>query len=127
VKLCAHEVDGLRERLSTTGDRHRAVRARDDDQRATTPRSRIRDTAARTPRKGYADHDRTRDVLSAANGKALIFMPARHDTTASDRDGLRRVTSVDSVGAEIGVTTKQQASLVGAVSAAARSAASSAA
>jgi len=50
-------------------------------------------------------------VLQAANGKPLIFMPARHDHhRVQTGDGYAAYVAGQVVGAEIGVTTNEQAS-----------------
>ena len=50
-------------------------------------------------------------VLEAANGKPLIFMPARHDHhRVQTGDGYAAFVAGQIVGAEIGVTTDEQAS-----------------
>jgi nicotinate phosphoribosyltransferase len=50
-------------------------------------------------------------VLEAANGKPLIFMPARHDHhRIQTGDGYAAYIAGQIVGAEIGVTTNEQAS-----------------
>jgi nicotinate phosphoribosyltransferase len=50
-------------------------------------------------------------VLEAANGKPIIFMPARHDHhRVQTGDGYAAYTAGQVVGAEIGVTTDEQAS-----------------
>src|SRR6186997_2101641 len=50
-------------------------------------------------------------VLEAANGKPIIFMPARHDHHRNQTgDGYAAYVAGQVVGAEIGVTTDEQAS-----------------
>jgi len=50
-------------------------------------------------------------VLEAANGKSIIFMPARHDHhRIQTGDGYAAYVAGQIVGAEIGVTTNEQAS-----------------
>src|SRR6266446_2132004 len=50
-------------------------------------------------------------VLEAANGKSIIFMPARHDHhRVQTGDGYAAYVAGQVVGAEIGVTTDEQAS-----------------
>jgi nicotinate phosphoribosyltransferase len=50
-------------------------------------------------------------VLEAANGKSIIFMPARHDHhRIQTGDGYAAYVAGQVVGAEIGVTTNDQAS-----------------
>src|SRR5260370_33825308 len=50
-------------------------------------------------------------VLQAANGKPIIFMPARHDhRRVQTGDGYAAYVAGQVVGAEIGVTTDEQAS-----------------
>jgi nicotinate phosphoribosyltransferase len=51
------------------------------------------------------------EVLTAANGKPVIFMPARHDHwRVQTGDGYAAYTAGQVVGAPIGVTTDEQAS-----------------
>jgi nicotinate phosphoribosyltransferase len=51
------------------------------------------------------------NVLRAANGKPVIFMPARHDHhRVQTGDGYAAYVAGQVVGAEIGVTTEEQAS-----------------
>jgi nicotinate phosphoribosyltransferase len=53
----------------------------------------------------------TVNVLRAANGKPVIFMPARHDHhRVQTGDGYAAYVAGQIVGAEIGVTTDEQAS-----------------
>jgi nicotinate phosphoribosyltransferase len=53
----------------------------------------------------------TVNVLRAANGKPVIFMPARHDHhRVQTGDGYAAYTAGRIVGAEVGVTTDEQAS-----------------
>src|SRR5438270_5403599 len=55
-------------------------------------------------------------VLEAANGKPLIFMPARHDHhRIQTGDGYAAHVAGQIVGAEIGVTTNEQASWWGGI------------
>src|SRR5439155_19265991 len=50
-------------------------------------------------------------VLEAANGKPIIFMPARHDHhRVQTGDGYAAYVAGQITGAEIGVTTSEQAS-----------------
>ena len=51
------------------------------------------------------------NVLEAANGKPIIFMPARHDHhRVQTGDGYAAYVAGQVVGAPIGVTTDEQAS-----------------
>jgi nicotinate phosphoribosyltransferase len=51
------------------------------------------------------------DVLEAANGKPVIFMPARHDHhRVQTGDGYAAYVAGQIVGAPVGVTTEEQAS-----------------
>src|SRR5207302_3463818 len=55
-------------------------------------------------------------VLEAANGKPIIFMPARHDHhRIQTGDGYAAYIGGQIVGAEIGVTTNEQASWGGGI------------
>ena len=65
----------------------------------------------RGARTADADHDERRQRAEAANGKPIIFMPARHDHhRVQTGDGYAAYVAGRIVGAEIGVTTDEQAS-----------------
>jgi nicotinate phosphoribosyltransferase len=116
VKLCAHEVDGLEILALYDGDRiepYEPVMTIEGDYTAfahlETPL--LGTLARRTLITTNVVH-----VLSAANGKPLIFMPARHDHhRIQTGDGYAAYVGGQIVGAEIGVTTNEQASWWGGI------------
>ena len=110
LKLCA-EVDGIEIRALHDGDRiapHEPVMHIEGDYTAfahlETPV--LGTLARRTLITTNVVH-----VLQAANGKPIIFMPARHDHhRVQTGDGYSAYVAGQVVGAEIGVTTDEQAS-----------------
>jgi nicotinate phosphoribosyltransferase len=110
LKLCA-EVDGLEIRALYDGDRiapYEPVMHIEGDYTAfahlETPV--LGTLARRTLITTNVVH-----VLQAANGKPIIFMPARHDHhRVQTGDGYSAYVAGQVVGAEIGVTTDEQAS-----------------
>ena len=116
VKLCAHEYDGLEIRALYDGDRiepWEPVMTIEGDYTAfahlETPV--LGTLARRTLITTNVVH-----VLEAANGKPLIFMPARHDHhRIQTGDGYAAYVAGQIVGAEIGVTTNEQASWWGGI------------
>src|SRR6478672_445874 len=111
VKLCAHEVDGLEILALYDGDRiepYEPVMTIEGDYTAfahlETPV--LGTLARRTLITTNVVH-----VLEAANGKPIIFMPARHDHhRIQTGDGYAAFVAGKIMGAEIGVTTNEQAS-----------------
>src|SRR5439155_13094617 len=116
VKLCAHELDGLEIRALYDGDRiepYESVMTIEGDYTAfahlETP---LLGTLAR---RTLITTNVVR-VLEAANGKPLIFMPARHDHhRIQTGDGYAAHVAGQIIGAEIGVTTNEQASWWGGI------------
>src|SRR5438094_5929803 len=116
VKLCARELDGLEIRALYDGDRiepYEPVLTIEGDYTAfahlETP---LLGTLAR---RTLITTNVVR-VLEAANGKPLIFMPARHDHhRIQTGDGYAAHVAGQIVGAEIGVTTNEQASWWGGI------------
>ena len=112
LKLCSHDWDGADRARALRRRRDRAVGDGDDD------RGRLH--ALRAPRDALPRHARAADarsrrtssrVLEAANGKPIIFMPARHDHhRVQTGDGYAAYVAGQVVGAPIGVTTDEQAS-----------------
>jgi nicotinate phosphoribosyltransferase len=111
LKLCANEYDGLEVRALHDGDRiepFEPVMHIEGDYTAfahlETPM--LGTLARRTLITTNVVH-----VLEAANGKPLIFMAARHDHhRVQTGDGYAAYVAGQVVGAEIGVTTDEQAS-----------------
>ncbi len=111
LKLCAHDVDGLEIRALYDGDRiepWETVLTIEGDYTAFAHLETVYlgTLARRTLITTNVVH-----VLEAANGKPIIFMPARHDHhRVQTGDGYAAYTAGQIVGAEIGVTTDEQAS-----------------
>ena len=111
LKLCAHESDGLEIRALYDGDRiepWETVMTIEGDYTAFAHLETVYlgTLARRTLITTNVVH-----VLEAANGKPIIFMPARHDHhRVQTGDGYAAFVAGKIVGAEIGVTTDEQAS-----------------
>ena len=111
LKLCAHEHDGLVIRALHDGDRiepWEVVLTIEGDYTAFAHLETVYlgTLARRTLITTNVVH-----VLEAANGKPIIFMPARHDHhRVQTGDGYAAYVAGRIVGAEIGVTTDEQAS-----------------
>ena len=111
LKLCAHEHDGLVIRALHDGDRiepWEVVLTIEGDYTAFAhlETAYLGTLARRTLITTNVVH-----VLEAANGKPIIFMPARHDHhRVQTGDGYAAYVAGKVVGAEIGVTTDEQAS-----------------
>src|SRR5262245_18243937 len=110
LKLCAH-ADGLEVRALYDGDRiepYEPVVHIDGDYAALPhPEAAVLGTLARRT----LITTNTVRVLEVANGKPIIFMPARHDHhRVQTGDGYAAYVAGRIVGAEIGVTTDEQAS-----------------
>jgi nicotinate phosphoribosyltransferase len=111
LKLCANDFDELEVHALFDGDRiepYEAVMHIEGDYTAfahlETPV--LGTLARRTLITTNVVH-----VLEAANGKPIIFMPARHDHhRIQTGDGYAAYVAGQIVGAEIGVTTNEQAS-----------------
>ena len=111
LKLCANDFDELEVHALFDGDRiepHEAVMHIEGDYTAfahlETPM--LGTLARRTLITTNVVH-----VLEAANGKPIIFMPARHDHhRIQTGDGYAAYVAGQITGAEIGVTTNEQAS-----------------
>jgi len=111
LKLCAHDHDGLEIRALYDGDRiepWETVMTIEGDYTsfAHLETAYLGTLARRTLITSNVVH-----VLEAANGKPIIFMPARHDHhRVQTGDGYAAYVAGRIVGAEIGVTTDEQAS-----------------
>jgi nicotinate phosphoribosyltransferase len=111
LKLCANDFEALEVQALFDGDRiepHEPVMHIEGDYTAfahlETPM--LGTLARRTLITTNVVH-----VLEAANGKPIIFMPARHDHhRIQTGDGYAAYVAGQIVGAEIGVTTNEQAS-----------------
>jgi nicotinate phosphoribosyltransferase len=111
LKLCAHEHDGLEIRALYDGDRIEPWEtvltiAGDYTAFAHLETAYLGTLARRTLITTNVVH-----VLDAANGKPIIFMPARHDHhRVQTGDGYAAYVAGQITGNEIGVTTDEQAS-----------------
>jgi len=111
LKLCAHELDGLEIRALYDGDHvepWETVLTIDGDY---TAFAHLETAVLGTLARRTLITTNVVRVLEAANGKPLIFMPARHDHhRIQTGDGYAAYVAGRVVGAEIGVTTAEQAS-----------------
>jgi nicotinate phosphoribosyltransferase len=111
LKLCSYDYDGLEIRALYDGDRiepYEPVLHIDGDYTAFAHLETVYlgTLARRTLITTNVVH-----VLEAANGKPIIFMPARHDHhRVQAGDGYAAYVAGQVVGAEIGVTSDEQAS-----------------
>ena len=111
LKLCSHDYDGLEIRALYDGDKiepYEPVMHIEGDYTAFAHLETVYlgTLARRTLITTNVVH-----VLQAANGKPIIFMPARHDHhRVQAGDGYAAYVAGQVVGAEIGVTSDEQAS-----------------
>ena len=111
LKLCSHDYDGLEIRALYDGDKiepYEPVLHIEGDYTAFAHLETVYlgTLARRTLITTNVVH-----VLQAANGKPIIFMPARHDHhRVQAGDGYAAYVAGQVVGAEIGVTSDEQAS-----------------
>jgi nicotinate phosphoribosyltransferase len=111
LKLCSHDYDGLEIRALYDGDKiepYEPVMHIEGDYTAFAhlETAYLGTLARRTLITTNVVH-----VLQAANGKPIIFMPARHDHhRVQAGDGYAAYVAGQVVGAEIGVTSDEQAS-----------------
>jgi len=111
LKLCAHGLDGLEVRALHDGDRidpYEPVLTIEGDY---TTFAHLETPVLGTLARRTLITTNVVHVLQAANGKPIIFMPARHDHhRVQTGDGYAAYVAGQVVGAEIGVTTDEQAS-----------------
>jgi nicotinate phosphoribosyltransferase len=111
VKLCSEEVDGLRIHALYDGDRiapYETVMTIEGDYTAFAHLETL--YLGVLSRRTLITTNVVR-MLEAANGKPIIFMPARHDHHRNQTgDGYAAYVAGRVVGAPIGVTTDEQAS-----------------
>jgi nicotinate phosphoribosyltransferase len=111
LKLCAHGLDGLEVRALYDGDRidpYEPVLTIEGDY---TTFAHLETPVLGTLARRTLITTNVVHVLQAANGKPIIFMPARHDHhRVQTGDGYAAYVAGQVVGAEIGVTTDEQAS-----------------
>jgi nicotinate phosphoribosyltransferase len=111
IKLCAHGYDGLEIRALYDGDRiepYEPVMLIEGDY---TAFAHLETPVLGTLARRTLITTNVVGVLEAANRKPIIFMPARHDHhRVQTGDGYAAYVAGQIVGAEIGVTTDEQAS-----------------
>ena len=112
LKLCSHDWDGAHRPRAPRRRPGRAVGDGDDDRGRLHARSRTsRPSYLGTLARRTLIATNTARVLEAANGKPIIFMPARHDHhRVQTGDGYAAYVAGAVLGAEIGVTSDAQAS-----------------
>ncbi len=110
LKLCA-EVDGLEIRALYDGDRISPFEPVMHIEGDYTAFAHLETAVLGTLARRTLITTNVVHVLQAANGKPIIFMPARHDHhRVQTGDGYSAYVAGQVVGAEIGVTTDEQAS-----------------
>ena len=111
LKLCADDWDGLRVRALHDGDAivpYETVMTIEGDY---TTFAHLETLYLGTLARRTLITTNVVRVLQAANGKPIIFMPARHDHhRVQTGDGYAAYVAGQVVGAPIGVTTDEQAS-----------------
>ena len=111
LKLCANELDGLEVRALYDGDRIEPWEPVLTIEGDYTTFAHLETPVLGTLARRTLITTNVVHVLQAANGKPIIFMPARHDHhRIQTGDGYAAYVAGQVVGAEIGVTTNEQAS-----------------
>jgi nicotinate phosphoribosyltransferase len=111
LKLCAHENDGLAIRALYDGDQIEPWETVMTIEGDYTAFAHLETVYLGTLARRTLITTNVVRVLEAANGKPIIFMPARHDHhRVQTGDGYAAYTAGQITGAEIGVTTDEQAS-----------------
>ena len=111
LKLCANELDGLEVRALYDGDRIEPWEPVLTIEGDYTTFAHLETPVLGTLARRTLITTNVVHVLQAANGKPIIFMPARHDHhRVQTGDGYAAYVAGQVVGAEIGVTTDEQAS-----------------
>jgi nicotinate phosphoribosyltransferase len=111
LKLCAHDVDALEVRALYDGDRIEPYEPVMQIEGDYTSFARLETPMLGTLGRRTLITTNVVRVLEAADGKPIIFMPARHDHhRVQTGDGYAAYVAGRIVGAEIGVTTDEQAS-----------------
>ena len=111
LKLCANELDGLEVRALYDGDRIEPLEPVLTIEGDYTTFAHLETPVLGTLARRTLITTNVVHVLQAANGKPIIFMPARHDHhRIQTGDGYAAYVAGQVVGAEIGVTTNEQAS-----------------
>src|SRR5436190_18813464 len=111
LKLCAHDVEGLEIRALYDGDRIEPWETVMTIEGDYTSFAHLETVYLGTLARRTLITTNVVHVLEAANGKPIIFMPARHDHhRVQTGDGYAAYVAGRVLGAEIGVTTDEQAS-----------------
>ena len=111
LKLCAHDHDGLEIRALYDGDRIEPWETVLTIEGDYTAFAHLETACLGTLARRTLITTNVVHVLDAANGKPIIFMPARHDHhRVQTGDGYAAYVAGLVTGAEIGVTTDEQAS-----------------
>jgi nicotinate phosphoribosyltransferase len=111
LKLCANGLDGLVVRALYDGDRIEPYEPVVTIEGDYTTFSHLETPVLGTLARRTLITTNVVHVLQAANGKPIIFMPARHDHhRVQTGDGYAAYIAGQVVGTEIGVTTDEQAS-----------------
>ena len=111
LKLCAHDHDGLEIRALYDGDRIEPWETVLTIEGDYTAFAHLETACLGTLARRTLITTNVVHVLDAANGKPIIFMPARHDHhRVQTGDGYAAFVAGALVGAEIGVTTDAQSS-----------------
>jgi nicotinate phosphoribosyltransferase len=111
LKLCANELDELEVRALYDGDRIEPWETVLTIEGDYTTFAHLETPVLGTLARRTLITTNVVHVLQAANGKPIIFMPARHDHhRVQTGDGYAAYVAGQIVGAEIGVTTDEQAS-----------------
>jgi nicotinate phosphoribosyltransferase len=111
LKLCANEYDGLEVRALYDGDRIEPFEPVMHIEGDYTAFAHLETPLLGTLARRTLITTNVVHVLEAANGKPIIFMAARHDHhRIQTGDGYAAYVAGQIVGAEIGVTTDEQAS-----------------
>jgi nicotinate phosphoribosyltransferase len=111
LRLCAHETDGVEIRALYDGDRIEPWETVMTIEGDYTTFAHLETVYLGTLARRTLITTNVVHVLEAANRKPIIFMPARHDHhRVQTGDGYAAYVAGKIVGAEIGVTTDEQAS-----------------
>ena len=111
LKLCAHRYDGLEIRALYDGDRIEPYEPVMHIEGDYTAFAHLETPVLGTLARRTLITTNVVRVLEAANGKHVIFMPARHDhQRIQTGDGYAAYVAGEVVGSPIGVTTDEQAS-----------------
>jgi nicotinate phosphoribosyltransferase len=111
LKLCSHRYDGLKIRALHDGDRIEPYEPVMHIEGDYTAFAHLETAYLGTLARRTLITTNTVHVLQAANGKPVIFMPARHDHhRVQAGDGYAAYVAGQVVGAEIAVTSDEQSS-----------------